>query len=121
MRKKKPPSQRKGKPQEMPIPPDAVGDPDALELFRAWLVKSAPEGHGLQIAMNCGWSIPDCPPEAQWGMLLADLVQHVALHLYQEFGTDIAASVRAIRYNMLKELDQPTTEHRLEELKKGAK
>jgi hypothetical protein len=113
MSKKKPPSERRQKLSELPIPPDATAS-GGVELLRAWLVKhSSRPQHALQIAINFSWDVPDQPLQRAWGMMLADLIRHVALHLQQEYGIDVSSSVAALKHNLLRELDSPTTGHTL--------
>jgi hypothetical protein len=56
--------------RELPIPPDATGTKDAAELIRGWIIDG-----GLQCSLLP--TIWADQPET-WGMLLADIAQHVS-------------------------------------------
>lgn len=66
-----------GRPAEknqLAIPPGAAADPKAFELVRAWVAQG-----DLHVSLQMGgWDDPTA-----WGVVLADLVRHVA-HFYQE-------------------------------------
>jgi hypothetical protein len=83
---------------ELPTPPDAVNDPEATELLRAWVIDQA-----LHCTLNAG--IFEEP--STWGVLLADLVRHVADALEEQEGRAPAETVRQIREALNRELDAP--------------
>jgi hypothetical protein len=59
---------------ELLIPPAAASDPKAFELVRAWIAQGE-----LHVSMQMGgWDDPTA-----WGVVLADLVRHVA-RFYEE-------------------------------------
>ncbi len=54
---------------QLAIPPGAAGDPKAFELVRAWVAQG-----DLHVSLQMGgWDDPTA-----WGVVLADLVRHVA-------------------------------------------
>lgn len=62
-------------PRQLPIPPDAAQDLQAIELLRAWA--SGGEQH---VTLATGlWKDP-----AYWGVMLVDLARHIA-DAYSEF------------------------------------
>lgn len=81
----------------LPIPPDASGDSEALEVVRAWIVQG-----GLQVSL-APWAWADQPGE--WGRLLADLGLHMADALAKETGKPVADLREAIREGLLSSLD----------------
>jgi hypothetical protein len=55
-------------PKEQPIPPDAIGNEDAVEVLRAFVVDG-----GLSISFMRAFDDPQ-----MWGMLLVDIARHAA-------------------------------------------
>jgi hypothetical protein len=55
-------------PKEQPIPPDAVGNAEAVEVLRAFVVDG-----GLSISFTRAFEDPQ-----MWGMLLVDIARHAA-------------------------------------------
>jgi hypothetical protein len=88
---------------ELPIPLGARSDKNAQELIRAW---SAHEG------LHCSLSVDrwgDSERTAR-GILLTDVVRHVANALYEAKGWDKAETVKEIRRVFNAELDEPTAD-----------
>jgi hypothetical protein len=83
---------------ELPTPPDAVNDPEATELLRAWVIDQA-----LHCTVNTG-AFED---PATWGVLIADLIQHLADALKEQEGRDVAATLQSIRAALDAELNAP--------------
>ena len=64
---------------ELPIPPKASGSPDARELARVWAAAGA-----QHVSLATGlWEDP-----AGWGLMLVDLMKHVANAYHQSSGQD---------------------------------
>jgi hypothetical protein len=86
----------------LPIPPAASRDPRSLEVLRVWIANG--EQHvGLAFGM---WEDP-----AAWGLLLADLAQHIAeAHAQQDPTIDPEDFLEQLRAGMEAELDGPTDE-----------
>jgi hypothetical protein len=82
---------------ELPQPPDAA-DPEAAEVLRAWVVGEE---------LHCSLRTDTFAEPSTWGLLLADVVRHVAEALRQNDGRDVADSVRAIRAAFDAEMDSP--------------
>ena len=55
-------------PKEQPIPPDAIGNAEAVEVLRAFVVDG-----GLSISFTRAFEEPQ-----MWGMLLVDIARHAA-------------------------------------------
>jgi hypothetical protein len=83
---------------ELPTPPEAVKDPDSTELLRAWVIDQA-----LHCTLNSG-AFED---PATWGVLLADLMQHLADALKEQEGRDPAQTLQSIRAALEAELNAP--------------
>ena len=83
-------------------PPEALADPEALEVMRAWIVKG-----GLQVVLSA-WIWKDEP--ATWGRLLADTANHLADAIAAETGRDRSAIYAAIRGRLIEDLDDPDPE-----------
>jgi Domain of unknown function (DUF5076) len=86
--------------RELTIPPAAEEDPSAFEILRVW-------GANREQHVTLFWDLWDDP--ATWGIMLADLANHVANALYQERGLDRAETLGKIRSMFDLELDDPTT------------
>jgi hypothetical protein len=89
--------------KQLPIPPAAAKAPSAIEILRVWVADGSQH---VSIATGL-W-----PDPAAWGLVLADLVQHVA-RAYEETGVQAGANALArIREALDVELDSPTDESR---------
>ena len=88
---------------ELPIPPSARSDKNAQELIRAW---SANEG------LHCSLNVDRWGDEERtaWGILLTDVVRHVANALQEAKGWDKVETVQEIRRVFNAELDGPTAD-----------
>ena len=64
-----------GAPKEQPVPPDAAGNDNAVEVLRAFVVDG-----GLSISFQRAFEDP-----AMWGMLLVDIARHAA-RVYEKEG-----------------------------------
>ena len=88
---------------ELPIPPSARSDKNGRELIRAWAAHN-----GLHCSLDIGnWGDNEL---VAWGIVLTDVVQHVANALHEEKGWDKAETIREIRRVFNAELDSPTDE-----------
>jgi hypothetical protein len=90
---------------QLPIPGDAIADPQSVEMIRAWIAN-----RGLHCSLNIGiWGADGSMDERRaWGILLADVVKHVADALVGE-GLDKNETVAKVRESFLAELDKPTS------------
>jgi hypothetical protein len=87
-----------GKPQEQPIPPDAVGRDDAVEILRAFILDN-----GLSISFMRAFDDPQ-----MWGMLLVDIARHAARVFDKEGIMGEAEALERIRAMFEAEMANPT-------------
>jgi hypothetical protein len=85
--------------QELVIPPAAASDPAALELLRVWTANGSQH---VSIATGV-WSDP-----AAWGMMLVDLVKHIANAYAQSEGRESSQVITRIRAGFDAEWSTPT-------------
>jgi hypothetical protein len=89
------------KKNELPIPQAARTDPRSREMVRAWAAEN-----GLQCSL---WIVSDPNQElVLWGILLSDIVRHVADALLKQHQLDPEQSIREIRAHFDYEFDNPT-------------
>lgn len=88
---------------ELDIPPSARTDKSAIELIRAWAA------HG---GLHCSLSIDNWGDNERigWGILLTDVVRHVADALHKQKGWEVNETIAEIRRVFNAELDSPTAE-----------
>jgi hypothetical protein len=83
------------------IPDAAQTDPKSFELLRVWIANK-----GQHVSLRTGvWNDP-----AAWGIMLADLVRHVANAYQQDAGLDQLKTLRRIKAALDAELGSPTDE-----------
>ncbi|MFY9953266.1 DUF5076 domain-containing protein [Bradyrhizobium sp.] len=83
------------------IPDAAQTDPKSFELLRVWIANK-----GQHVSLRTGvWSDP-----AAWGIMLADLVRHVANAYQQDAGLDQLKTLQRIKAALDAELGSPTDE-----------
>jgi hypothetical protein len=75
-------------PKELPIPPVAAADPKAMELLRVWAANKAQH---VTLPSHL-WNDP-----GSWGIMLVDLVKHVANAYAISRGDDRAEVLTRIR------------------------
>ena len=88
---------------ELPVPPQARSDKKAREMVRAWVVNG-----GLQCSLHV-----DSRGDQEaifWGILLTDIVRHVANAMREARGWDAQETTAEIRRVFNAELDHPTAE-----------
>lgn len=88
-------------PNALPLPIDASNEPDAQECLRAWAVKD-----GLQVIVN---TVAFHDPAA-WGVVLADLIEHVSAAYDTDYGLDPQKTRFKILAMFAEEMEAPTTE-----------
>jgi hypothetical protein len=87
------------------IPPAAQRDENAIQMLSAWIAE-----RGLHCTLNIGMWHADGKPEAPaWGILLADVIRHIASAIREEHGTDAEATIQAVLDSLHKELEEPTS------------
>lgn len=85
--------------RELTVPPAAEDDPKAFEIVRVWGAKGAQH-------VTIFWDLWDDP--STWGIMLADLANHVANAFHQEKGISKTETLEAIKDLFNKELRNPT-------------
>ena len=91
-------------PNELSVPPGAVKDKQACELVRAWIAHG-----GLHCSLNVSaWD--DEHAAIGWGILLTDIVRHVANALHESKNWDRDETIDKIRSVFNAELNSPAAE-----------
>jgi Domain of unknown function (DUF5076) len=81
---------------QLAIPPGAAADAKAFELVRAWVAQG-----DLHVSLQMGgWDDPTA-----WGVVLADLVRHVARFYQEQKRLNPQATIARVRDAMDAELD----------------
>jgi hypothetical protein len=84
---------------ELDFPIEALGNPDAGEVLRAWSVNG-----GLSVSLN-----PiDFADSGVWGILLVDVARHVSRALANEGKGNVSENMNSILNAFEKELTRPT-------------
>jgi hypothetical protein len=84
---------------ELAPPPDAIANDEAKEFLRAWAVND-----GIHVSLlPQAWRHP-----AAWGIILADIVRHVADGYHQADGRDKAKAMQEIMALLIAEFQAPT-------------
>jgi hypothetical protein len=93
---------------ELPIPPAANRDTREIEMIRVWLAEN--KQHSV---LNVGfWQEKGLEERHCWGILLADMIHHIANAHEEEFGWDVHESISLIREAFNAEMENPTSERR---------
>ena len=93
---------------EAAIPPAAQRDPEAREMLRAWIAE-----RGLHCTIHVGmWEGQKGKfrEEKAWGILLSDVVRHIANAMQEQFGDSVEKTKAEIVRALLEELEMPTSE-----------
>lgn len=86
--------------KELPIPPVAHTDSKSCELARVWAI------HGEQ---HVSLDVSVWPSPASWGLLLADLANHISQAYAKSHGLDAPETLERIREAFDAEMESPTT------------
>jgi hypothetical protein len=87
------------------VPPAAQRDENAIQMLSAWIAES-----GLHCTLNIGMWEKDGQHEAPaWGILLADVIRHIANAMRDEYGTDVDKTIEVVVNSLQRELDNPTS------------
>jgi hypothetical protein len=88
---------------ELVIPPSVRSDKNAQELIRAWAAHG-----GLHCSLNVdSWGDKE---RVAWGILLTDVVRHVADALHKSKGWDKSETIAETRRVFNAEMDSPTAD-----------
>ena len=91
--------------QTLVIPPAAQRDENAVQMLSAWIAEK-----GLHCTLNLGmWEANGKPEAAAWGILLADVIRHIANAIEEEHGVEAAVTMEKIVKSLHAELDEPTS------------
>lgn len=87
------------------VPPAAQRDEGAIQMLSAWVAEQ-----GLHCTMNVGMRHAQGRNEpAAWGILLADVVRHLANAIQTERGTSAEVTIDEIAESLREELSRPTS------------
>ena len=96
MTEKNPSAKSDAMKNQLEIPRGVASDPKAFELVRAWVAQG-----DLQVSLEMGgWDDPTA-----WGVVLADLVRHVARFYAEQKQLDPERTIARVRDAMDAELD----------------
>ena len=87
------------------VPPAAQRDQDSVQMLSAWIAEK-----GLHCTMNVGmWHAQGVSESRAWGMLLADVIRHLANAIEAEHGQSRDVIAAEIIQSLHKEMDDPTS------------
>jgi hypothetical protein len=84
---------------QLGIPPDPLGDPNAYEVARVW----SSGGHQYYVL-----DVARYPEPAVWGMLAIDIMKHAARAYQQRDGRPKEETYKQILVGMMAEMQDPT-------------
>ena len=88
------------------VPPAAQRDEDAVQMLGAWIAEQ-----GLHCSINIGmWQDSGQDEPAAWGILLSDVIRHIAAAAHDRYGFDEAGTIAAIVDSLHAELDDPSSD-----------
>jgi uncharacterized protein DUF5076 len=91
--------------QEQLIPPAALRDPNSVEMLRVWIAER--ELHcSLRVGMFS--EATKLEEERSWGIMISDLIRHLADAIHAAHGTDKDEVIRRILGGMTVEIREPT-------------
>jgi hypothetical protein len=94
--------------RELLIPPAAVRAERAVEIIRVWLAEKK-----VHCVLNIGfWEERGIDERDCWGVLLADIMHHIANAHKTEYGRDPQETLNRIRETFQRELKTPTSDRR---------
>ena len=92
-------------PQELPVPPEALAH-RSVEMIRVWLANEQ-----QHVVLNIGfWEDRGQDERSAWGIVIADMVRHIADAHQSEHGHDPGETIAVIRRAFEAEMGQPTSE-----------
>lgn len=90
--------------KELCIPPEALAH-RSVEMIRVWLANEK-----QHCVLNIGfWEERGLDERAAWGIVLADMIHHLADAHESEYGHNPQETVRLIRRSFEAEMDNPTS------------
>jgi Domain of unknown function (DUF5076) len=87
------------------VPPAAQRDEQAVQMLSAWIADK-----GLHCTINIGfWQAQGRQEPAAWGILIADVVRHIANALRDQQGAAVDSTMEQLLESLHRELDDPTS------------
>ena len=87
------------------VPPAAQRDEQAVQMLSAWIAEK-----GLHCTINVGfWRAQERQEPAAWGILIADVMRHIANALRDQQGVAVDATMEQLLESLHRELDEPTS------------
>jgi hypothetical protein len=91
-------------PNELPIPPEALTH-RSVEMIRVWLANEQ-----QHVVLNVGfWEDRGLDERSAWGIVIADMIRHIANAHVSEYGHDRIKTVAMICRALIVELENPTS------------
>jgi hypothetical protein len=91
--------------QPLVLPPAAQRDDKAIQMLSAWIAEN-----GLHCSINIGlWQENSRSEAPAWGILVADVIRHIADALQAEYGQSAPDTISAILESLHVELADPTS------------
>jgi len=91
-------------PNELPIPPAGLLHPSA-EIIRVWLANEQ-----QHVVLKIGfWEDRGVDERHAWGLMLADMIHHIANAHHKRYGRDPRETVVEVRKAFEAEMDYPTS------------
>ena len=86
------------------VPPAAQRDENSVEMMSVWIAEE-----GLHCSLRFGvWD--DKEENATWGMMIADVIRHIANATQQQKGKPFGDTIEEILYSMNAELEDNTSD-----------
>ena len=90
----------------LPIPEAVLRDDNSVHMLGAWIAEE-----GLHCSLNYGFFEGNGNDEAaSWGVMLADVVRHIANACLSESGKSTEATIASILASLQDELAEPTSD-----------
>lgn len=87
------------------VPPAAQRDEGTVQMLGAWIAEK-----GLHCSINIGmWQDGGQDEPAAWGILLSDVIRHIAAAMHDRCGAHKPDTISAIVDSLHAELDEPTS------------
>lgn len=90
---------------ELVMPPAAEDDPRAVEMIRVWAANQK-----LHCVLRIGfWEDRGLDERHSWGILLADMIRHIADAHEAQYGRDPGETITQVREAFEREMEHPTS------------
>lgn len=90
----------------LPVPPAATRDLRSLEMIRAWVAEN---GLHCSVRVHANLGNGTVADETAWGIVLADVIRHVADAHHKADGKDRGVMIAAIAGALQAELERPSS------------